>query len=533
MQMTLRDGAAARGIRLTRHIADVLADGERCAAVLKALSRTVTARVSRVGRSIIGHFAAQVATGKGKMERAVPFREGMRHHAGRPDYLHEVVLEPPPRARPAAECGLGLEHPPSPLRPVHSDGRLAREVASWHLERLGPLPPHAVVCPERAAARVAAWRKAQARSQLSPPPIALLRGIVHTTYLPTCVASSGDHYWMIARGRWATPLELLALFEVPAASPLGRSVATRPNAEAKHIASAIGRAIHAGDAARVLARLRSRASFPPVVRYATACSGIDTFAAAMDVAFGTTGWRYVAASESDAASAKLLAMTYSDRGLTPGAITRDARDAEAAAAAPPSDVWVFTPPCNAFSRRNHRRSERQLLEAAASIDAMLAYPRAQSPSAIVVENVDEADARSLVSSRLLSLPGYKWEYTRLEARDSGPMARARCFWMGGAPIDAPQYLAGAAVASARRAAPPPRHAPLAAAPHPAGPQRAHAILDSPATTCGALLPNTLSLRACRLAKQVRRRGTHGQTSLSRQDPSAVCDRTFESAVRRV
>jgi hypothetical protein len=430
MQMTLRDGAAARGIRLTRHIADVLADGERCAAVLKALSRTVTARVSRVGRSIIGHFAAQVATGKGKMERAVPFREGMRHHAGRPDYLHEVVLEPPPRARPAAECGLGLEHPPSPLRPVHSDGRLAREVASWHLERLGPLPPHAVVCPERAAARVAAWRKAQARSQLSPPPIALLRGIVHTTYLPTCVASSGDHYWMIARGRWATPLELLALFEVPAASPLGRSVATRPNAEAKHIASAIGRAIHAGDAARVLARLRSRASFPPVVRYATACSGIDTFAAAMDVAFGTTGWRYVAASESDAASAKLLAMTYSDRGLTPGAITRDARDAEAAAAAPPSDVWVFTPPCNAFSRRNHRRSERQLLEAAASIDAMLAYPRAQSPSAIVVENVDEADARSLVSSRLLSLPGYKWEYTRLEARDSGPMARARCFWMG-------------------------------------------------------------------------------------------------------
>ena len=107
------------------------------------------------------------------------------------------------------------------------------------------------------------------------------------------------------------------------------------------------------------------------------------------------------------------------------------------------------------------------------------------------------------------------------------------FGWGGAPIDAPQYLAGAAVASARRAASPPRHAPLAAAPHPAGSQRAHAILDSPATTCGAFLPNTLSLRACRLAKQVRRRGTHGQTSLSRQDPSAVCDRTFESAVRRV
>ena len=69
------------------------------------------------------------------------------------------------------------------------------------------------------------------------------------------------------------------------------------------------------------------------------------------------------------------------------------------------------------------------MAAAAELDAMLAYARAHAPRAIVVENVDEPDARSMISARLLSLRGYTWERVRLDARDHGLMARARCFWI--------------------------------------------------------------------------------------------------------
>ena len=100
------------------------------------------------------------------------------------------------------------------MRAVRTRGWLQLEMQSWRLERLGPLPPHAVVCPERATARVATWRRAQKRPG-APPPLRLLRSIIYTACLPTCVSSSGDHFWMVALGRWATPLELLAALRHP------------------------------------------------------------------------------------------------------------------------------------------------------------------------------------------------------------------------------------------------------------------------------------------------------------------------------
>ena len=102
----------------------------------------------------------------------------------------------------------------------------------------------------------------------------------------------------------------------------------------------------------------------------------------------------------------------------------------AASAAEPADLWFIGSPCQPFSRRNRHASDAGMVRAAVELDAMLAYARHHRPAAIIAENVDEKDARSIVSTRLLSLRGYVWERVRLDARDHGPMARARCFWIG-------------------------------------------------------------------------------------------------------
>ena len=70
------------------------------------------------------------------------------------------------------------------------------------------------------------------------------------------------------------------------------------------------------------------------------------------------------------------------------------------------------------------------MTAASEIDRMLHYPRVHEPRAIVVENVDEPEARSVLSAALLSLPGYVWQTFGSEASRLGEMARGRRFWVG-------------------------------------------------------------------------------------------------------
>ena len=429
-QRAMVDLAASAGMSMRAYLVAALGDTAKLDTLVLRISRTSSPRVAAVAAAILQHGARQAADASGCSpgQIATRIREKMRLHAGPAGAL--VTLQTLPAGeRQLHPYDFGHTAPESPMRAVRTRGRLQRAMQSWQLERLGPLPPHAVVCPERAIARVATWRRAQKRPG-APPPLRLLRSVIYTACLPTCVSSSGDHFWMIALGRWATPLELLALFAIPTTSPLWRAVAALPDSAARRVNMAIGGAVHALDARRVLRQLLAHTQLPSPCRYASACSGIDTFAAALDSELGADGWRYVAASESDARTAALLVSAYGPRGLTTASVARDAADAAAALAAPPADLWVLTPPCQPFSRRNHSRSEAQLVAAAAELDAMLAYARAHAPRAIVVENVDEPDARSMISARLLSLRGYTWERVRLDARDHGLMARARCFWIG-------------------------------------------------------------------------------------------------------
>ena len=62
--------------------------------------------------------------------------------------------------------------------------------------------------------------------------------------------------------------------------------------------------------------------------------------------------------------------------------------------------------------------------------AMMAYPQAHRPLAIVVENVDEPEARTAITAALLSIPSYDWSTLVATARETGVMTRKRRFWIG-------------------------------------------------------------------------------------------------------
>ena len=63
-------------------------------------------------------------------------------------------------------------------------------------------------------------------------------------------------------------------------------------------------------------RLKSRAP----LRYASSCSGVDSFAQALQRVYGVGGWQYVAACERDARSRRILAQVYGGDGLREEAI---------------------------------------------------------------------------------------------------------------------------------------------------------------------------------------------------------------------
>ena len=61
---------------------------------------------------------------------------------------------------------------------------------------------------------------------------------------------------------------------------------------------------------------------------------------------------------------------------------------------------------------------------------MLWYPRSWNPKIIIAENVREDDGISVISSALLSLPGYTWKKLPTEAYHFCEMYRTRMMWIG-------------------------------------------------------------------------------------------------------
>ena len=149
------------------------------------------------------------------------------------------------------------------------------------------------------------------------------------------------------------------------------------------------------------------------------------FGEALGAPFVHTG-----ASELDADVRRALIDIHAPSGLTENSVLSDATDRTAVESAAPADVWSVTPPCESFSRRNHSRSEEDMVDAARDLDKMLHFPRTHRPGAIVVENVNEPEARSVIDAALLSLPGYEWVTFESDAQALGEMARERRFWVG-------------------------------------------------------------------------------------------------------
>ena len=96
------------------------------------------------------------------------------------------------------------------LRALSSSGRIWDDLRRWPTDWLAS---PGVICYERALGQLR--RNGQADEDV--PTAEQLQGVVHTTELPTAVASSGDHYVVLAPGktpRFMTVEEVARSFEI-------------------------------------------------------------------------------------------------------------------------------------------------------------------------------------------------------------------------------------------------------------------------------------------------------------------------------
>ena len=292
--------------------------------------------------------------------------------------------------------------------------------AKWRMDRVGTT---GVVCFARAGDRVRDWRKASEASDNDPPPLALATALVHADILPTATAAKQDQYWLSGQGRYMAVHEVARAFGLRDTSPL--TIALGECARPASAVQMLGRAIHAGVALALLRTLDRSGLLPPRVRYASACSGIDTFAEAVDV-LRPGAWEYVHAAECDAAPRGVLARAW---GLSPSEIYADAADT---ADADEVDLYMVSPDCSKFSRRFHGRDVDTVADGAVDTQRVLAFVQARRAELVVVENVAESDGVSAITTILTGIGGYTWMKQTLSAREhaGAPVTREREFWVG-------------------------------------------------------------------------------------------------------
>ena len=283
-------------------------------------------------------------------------------------------------------------------RPLPKNSRLWKSLRRWPVSHLsGPV----VVCFERAIGRL--------RAGVGRVPSAEdVSRVVTTRVLPTAVVSQADHYVLLRPGsapRFLTVGEVARSFGVPRASRVYRMLMSNAYLTPIQAVSRLGAAVQV-DVARVIVRhLRDRGLLAPGVRYGSACSGVDTFACALEAEL--RDFAYVFASESDATTRGALLGAWHAFGLTPGRVYHDAT-AKPATHAPSVGIWFLSPPCGAFSPRNHARNNGTQAEQSGKISLMLNYLRLSDhpPSIVVVENLAGPDAVGAINGLLMRIGGY-------------------------------------------------------------------------------------------------------------------------------
>jgi hypothetical protein len=308
------------------------------------------------------------------------------------------------------------------LRDIGKCKRITDGLRGWPL---GWLRGRGIVCYERAHGRVRAERAGR-------PDAAFLKGVVKQKVLPTAVASDSDHYVVVGGGkepRFMSVQEVARGFGVPAVGPLMKMLKGEKPLSPNQAVACLGRSVHVKSAARIVDTLLERGVLARGLSYGSAFSGIDTFAAAVELATGGA-WSYAFASESDKVPRAGLLAAWGCRGLAAERCYADATEGEALTAQA-VDLFVITANCEAHSRRNHHQSAEDQRASVEDVWASLGYVRHARPRAVVMENVSEPSTVGALTGLLARLEGYTVETGVLDpATDGGaPMTRERQFWV--------------------------------------------------------------------------------------------------------
>ena len=294
--------------------------------------------------------------------------------------------------------------------------------------------PAGVVVFGRAGDRVRAWRKGTGAGTATTPPAQLAFALVHTGVVPTATASRPDQFWLTEQQRYMSVREVCRVMGVRDDNPL--SAALQRVRCPTNAVSFLGRAIHVDIAKVILTFLKGMRVLPDTLTYASACSGIDTFAAAVHDMWGDS-WRYAHAAEPDTQPRNVLANAW---GLDPSNIYMDAGSPEAQAAER-ADLFVLSPECNAFSRRRHGRDAGVIAGGAADAARVMPFVMAAKAKVVVLENVDEPDAVASISTMLQDASAYFWRSQALDPSTHAgvPARRERRFFIGILRQFAPQW----------------------------------------------------------------------------------------------
>ena len=331
------------------------------------------------------------------------------------------------------------------------DSRQVERLREWGVMGAGWCPPHAAATMAAMSNNVRKWEEERpaSKSRETPPRHVLLKAARSGEEAPTCARSASYHVWWIREGRRLTVGELLCLMGVATGARLFMVLTNPSFISPPKALGAIGDGVHVGACVAVLRRARElgarlklgatgkwlRAKGP--LRYASSCSGVDFFAQALLRVYGVGGWSYVAACESDERSRRILLEVYGGDGLREEAIAPDARDVDesceiVAKAGGDLDLWVFTPPCRAFSPLNRQRSWARSLGDLEAVRRMFRFAHASLPNVVVLENVAASESVAAISSIVVGLASYQWYGQKVlaDTHAGASIRRERHFWVG-------------------------------------------------------------------------------------------------------
>ena len=173
----------------------------------------------------------------------------------------------------------------------------------------------------------------------------------------------------------------------------------------------------------ILDWIEKNVGLPPSVAYASSCSGVDFFAAALEMS-RPGNWTYLHAAEKLPAARKVLTEAW---GITPDYIFREAASNETATAAP-CDLYMASPDCKNFSRRKHGRDGAVVAAGAVEASNALAFIANGRAKVAIVENVSEEDgAQAIITILNATRDKYEWREQTLDAFEHGgfPVSRSR------------------------------------------------------------------------------------------------------------